>query len=230
MSDTSIDLATTVHFERHHHIVIDAPAGVVLDYVSNPQSWPEWMPATHEITSPDRPLRAGETFAERWRTRTGEVDLAWRVTARTDPTLWVAETSTSFTGPIVARYEITELGPERCRYLRRIVNPARPKPPTDEMVARIDDEAQICLDNIKAACERRHAEAGPRGSAPELSSARYPNPPGLRSRYIDPSQLEWQPSDFAGIETKVLWSDPARGRSTILFKLAPGAVVPPPDS
>lgn len=52
------------------------------------------------------------------------------------------------------------------------------------------------------------------------------NPPELQSRYIDPDVMEWAPSDFPGIDTKVLWSEPETGRSTILFKLAPGAVVP----
>jgi len=184
----------------------------VLDYVSNPRTWPEWMPATHEIVSDDRPLRAGESFDERWATRRGEVGLAWRVTARTDPSLWVAETETPFTGPIVARYEVTDLGDDRCRYVRRIVNPARPKAPTAEMIARIDAEAEVCLANIKANIETRH-----RGLW---------NPPELRSRYVDPDEMDWQPSDFPGIETKVLWSDPKTGRSTILFKLAAGAVVP----
>jgi quercetin dioxygenase-like cupin family protein len=211
-TDPSTGPATTVRFERAHDIVIEAPALAVLDYVSNPRTWPEWMPATHEIVSDDRPLRAGESFDERWATRQGEVGLAWRVTARTDPSLWVAETETTFTGPIVARYEITELGDDRCRYVRRIVNPDRPKAPTDDMIARIDAEAEICLANIKANVEARH-----RGLW---------NPPELRSRYVDPDEMDWQPSDFPGIETKVLWSDPETGRSTILFKLAPGAIVP----
>lgn len=145
----------TVAFERFHDIEIDAPALAVLDYVSNPQSWPEWMPATHEILSDDRPLQAGETFSERWATRKGEVGLEWTVSERIDPTLWVAETHTPFTGPIIARYEVTELGPDRCRYLRRIVNPARPKAPTDQMVQRIDDEAAVCLANIKSRVESR---------------------------------------------------------------------------
>jgi quercetin dioxygenase-like cupin family protein len=65
------------------------------------------------------------------------------------------------------------------------------------------------------------------GAGDAVSDADYPNPPHLRSRYVDPDDLEWQASDFEGIETKVLWSDPDTGRSTILFKLAPGAVVPP---
>jgi hypothetical protein len=158
-ADGTTAAAGGVRFERAHDIEIDAPAQAVLDYVSNPQSWPEWMPATHEINSDDRPLQAGEGFSERWATRKGEVGLQWRVTERVDPTLWVAETDTPFTGPIVARYEITELGPGRCRYNRRILNPARPKAPTEEMVERIDSEAAICLTNIKANVERKVRES-----------------------------------------------------------------------
>ncbi len=61
----------------------------------------------------------------------------------------------------------------------------------------------------------------------ELHAARpIVNPPHLQSRYIDPDQMEWKQSQFPGIEAKVLWSDPESGRSTILFKLAAGAVVP----
>lgn len=202
--------AETTSFEQLADIVIEASAQAVLDYVSNPQSWQEWMPATHEIQSDDRPLLTGETFTERWATRKGEVGLQWRVTKRTDPTLWQAETEAPFTGPIVARYELDELGPHRCRYVRRIINPARPKPPTPEMIERMNTEADVCLANIK-----RLVEIG-------VSS----NPPQLRSRYVDPEELSWSPSDFPGIETKVLWSEPETGRSTILFKLAPGAVVP----
>ena len=52
------------------------------------------------------------------------------------------------------------------------------------------------------------------------------NPPELRSLYVDPNTMEWSASEFVGIEHKVLWSDPQSGRSTILFKLDPGAVVP----
>ena len=52
------------------------------------------------------------------------------------------------------------------------------------------------------------------------------NPPELRSLYVDPSEMEWCTSEFPGIQHKVLWSDPESGRSTILFKLEPGAVVP----
>ena len=36
----------------------------------------------------------------------------------------------------------------------------------------------------------------------------------------------WETSKFPGIEHKVLYSDPNTGMATLLFRLAPGAVVP----
>lgn len=51
-------------------------------------------------------------------------------------------------------------------------------------------------------------------------------PADLKSHYIDPSKMEWAPSKFPGIKTKVLYSDPDSGMSTILFKMEPGAIVP----
>ncbi|MDH4145010.1 MAG: SRPBCC family protein [Acidimicrobiia bacterium] len=152
-------MTNTVPFERSHDVVIGAPPEAVLDYVSNPQSWPEWMPATHEILSDDRPLRAGETFSEQWATRQGAVALAWRVTERVDGAVWVAETETPFTGPIVARYTVEPVD-GGCRYTRAIVNPARPKAPTPEMIERMDAEAAQCLANIKANVEARVAATG----------------------------------------------------------------------
>ncbi|MFT7599171.1 MAG: hypothetical protein ACI8TP_002100 [Acidimicrobiales bacterium] len=144
---------STVGFEQSLAIAIEAPALAVLDYVSNPQTWPQWMPATHEIISDDRPLQQDETFSERWVTRKGEVGLAWSVTKREDPTLWQAECETPFTGPIVACYEVEVTGPSSCIYTRRIINPARPKAPTGEMIERMDAEARLCLDNIKRVVE-----------------------------------------------------------------------------
>ncbi|MFN0089764.1 MAG: SRPBCC family protein [Acidimicrobiales bacterium] len=143
-----------VHFERAHDIVIHASPAEVLDYVSNPNSWPEWMPATHHIEAPDRPLAAGEAFSEKWATRQGEVMLDWRVSERKDGRVWIAETATPFTGPIQARYTVEETA-EGTRYTRTIVNPDRPKAPTEEMVRRMDDEAAVCLANIKRAVESR---------------------------------------------------------------------------
>src|SRR3546814_1987596 len=51
------------------------------------------------------------------------------------------------------------------------------------------------------------------------------NAPEYRSRFVAAASMPWQPTDFDGIEMKILYQDEA-GRSTILFKLAPGAVVP----
>ena len=51
------------------------------------------------------------------------------------------------------------------------------------------------------------------------------NPPNLRSHIVAASTMPWQPTEFAGIEMKILYQD-GEGRSTILFRMAPGAVVP----
>ena len=50
-----------------------------------------------------------------------------------------------------------------------------------------------------------------------------PSPP---SHYIDVVNAPWETSKFPGIEHKVLYSDPNTGMATLLFRLAPGAVVP----
>jgi anti-sigma factor ChrR (cupin superfamily) len=57
------------------------------------------------------------------------------------------------------------------------------------------------------------------------NNAAIVNPSELQSRYVAASTMPWQPTEFDGIEMKVLYSDD-EGRSTILFKLAPGAIVP----
>ena len=51
-------------------------------------------------------------------------------------------------------------------------------------------------------------------------------PDALHSHYIDVMQLPWQPTAFPGIEMKILYADSTTGVSSILFKMAPGAVVP----
>lgn len=51
------------------------------------------------------------------------------------------------------------------------------------------------------------------------------NPPELRSTFIDVAAMEWKDTDVPGIQMKLLYKDD-EGRSTILFKMAPGAIVP----
>jgi hypothetical protein len=46
--------------------------------------------------------------------------------------------------------------------------------------------------------------------------------PKLASHYLKPDQMAWQPTEFPGIEMKLLCRDEARGMSTILFRMAPG--------
>lgn len=45
-----------------------------------------------------------------------------------------------------------------CRYTRTIINPARPKPPPEEMIRRIDEEATASLRNIKTNVEKRRGK------------------------------------------------------------------------
>lgn len=145
---------TTVAFERSHNIVIDTPAAAVFDYVTNPQSWPEWLAASHHIDSENRPLDTGEVFHEKWHIRSGEVALNWIVRAAIRPKLWIVQAETDFIGPIVVQYTCDEHD-GRTTFTRTLRNPARKKLPTDEQIANMDAEAKIGLENIKRFVEQR---------------------------------------------------------------------------
>ncbi|OUR75996.1 hypothetical protein A9Q83_16120 [Alphaproteobacteria bacterium 46_93_T64] len=148
-------MTETVSFERSHSIDIKAPASTVLNYVSNPNSWCEWLAATHDINSDDRPLITGDTFSEKWVTRTGEVTLNWVVTDHKENSFWIGETGTDFIGTIIVRYDVTQDW-EQTSFKRTMINPARKKAPTREMIIRMDEEANIALLNIKKIVEQRH--------------------------------------------------------------------------
>ena len=96
-------MTETHEFERSHEIFIDAAPGVVLDYVSHPNSWPEWIYASHYIQSEDRPLKLGDTFRELWHTKSGEAELNWTSTEFQEARLRIAETITPFAGKIMVR-------------------------------------------------------------------------------------------------------------------------------
>jgi Polyketide cyclase / dehydrase and lipid transport len=138
-----------VSFERAHNIDIEAPAAAVLDYVSNPNSWSEWLAATHGMDSPDRPLDVGDRFSEQWQTRHGPAQLNWIVTERNHPVLWTGETYAEFIGTIVVTYSLVETGENKCNFTRIMRNPARIKAPTEGAINRMDEEAKIALANIK---------------------------------------------------------------------------------
>jgi anti-sigma factor ChrR (cupin superfamily) len=61
-------------------------------------------------------------------------------------------------------------------------------------------------------------------SAAPGSSSLGPTPWG--HHYVDIDALPWEPSRIAGSEQKTLYTDPESGRSTVLFRLQPGAVIP----
>ena len=148
-------MSETHRFERSHDILINAAPEDVLDYVSNPNSWPEWIFASHHIESEDRPLITGDTFLEKWHTKTGEAVLNWKVTAWERGKLWIGETHTPFNGTIIARYDVEKVG-DQCKYTRTLINPERPKPITDKMITAIDTEAKASLLNIKKNIEGRN--------------------------------------------------------------------------
>ena len=54
---------------------------------------------------------------------------------------------------------------------------------------------------------------------------RIVNAPDKQSHLVSAATMAWQPTDIAGIAMKILYQDD-EGRSTILFKLEPGATVP----
>ena len=149
-------MSETYSFERSHDIVIDAEPGEVLDYVSNPNYWPDWIMASHHMESPDRPLVKGDTFRELWHTKTGAAELNWTVTDQILAELWIGETHTSFTGTIIVRYDVERVGGQT-RFTRALINPARPKPATVKMIAAIDEEAGASLANIKRNVEGKRS-------------------------------------------------------------------------
>lgn len=142
----------TFPFEHRNNIIIAAPPVTIFDYVTNPKSWPEWLPSSHEIECEDRPMRFGDTFHEHWSTRSGRVDLDWVVIACDRPLLWIGLTNAPFLGPIVIQYNL-EATTNGTRFIRTVRNPQRPKPATADQVQRMNQEAVLGLNNIKAKVE-----------------------------------------------------------------------------
>lgn len=65
---------------------------------------------------------------------------------------------------------------------------------------------------------------------PEAPTPRRPrllgDGPSPASVYVDVEAMPWERSKFPGIEHKILYAEQTGGMSAILFRLAPGAVVP----
>ena len=144
----------TVSFLHNNTIHIDASPEAVYDYVCDPNSWPEWLPASHAIDSPRRALTKGETFAEKWHIRRGEITMSWVVTESDRPDAWTCEAETSFIGRIVIRYTF-EPAAGGTTYTRSLGNPARPAQPSAQQLVQIDEDARLGLANIKRIVEQR---------------------------------------------------------------------------
>lgn len=46
------------------------------------------------------------------------------------------------------------------------------------------------------------------------------------SVYVKPQDIEWRPSQFEGVDIKVLYQDEAKGEMTCLLRWRPGATLP----
>jgi quercetin dioxygenase-like cupin family protein len=60
--------------------------------------------------------------------------------------------------------------------------------------------------------------------AERLSGHLEPTPNG--STYVDPSAMDWKPSQFEGIDIKVLYENKAAGEMTCLLRWQPGTTLP----
>jgi len=58
------------------------------------------------------------------------------------------------------------------------------------------------------------------------SAAAKHEEPDLRSRHVKPDEMPWQQLQFPGCEIKPLYFDQKTGQATLLFRMAPGAVLP----
>jgi anti-sigma factor ChrR (cupin superfamily) len=46
------------------------------------------------------------------------------------------------------------------------------------------------------------------------------------STYVKPQEMDWSPTQFAGVSIKVLYEDKEKGEMTCLLKWAPGTSLP----
>ena len=70
----------------------------------------------------------------------------------------------------------------------------------------------------------RAATIKPTAKPERLHGHLEPTPDG--SVYVNPAAMQWKPSQFEGIEIKVLYEDKTRGEMTCLLKWQPGTTLP----
>jgi quercetin dioxygenase-like cupin family protein len=59
-----------------------------------------------------------------------------------------------------------------------------------------------------------------------MTAAAKAQPSDLQSGHVKPDEMPWQALQFPGCEVKPLYVDPKAGMATLLFRMAPGAVLP----
>jgi hypothetical protein len=144
----------TVSFRRQHDVLISAPAEVIYDIVSNPNSRPLWCEASRKIEASDRSLRRGQRFREEWRARRRIMVLDWIVLDDERPNSWTIRADTDLVGPIVIRYCLEqEDGATRC--IHHVSNPRRPSEPSPDQVRSIDEDILIGLAGLKRYVEQK---------------------------------------------------------------------------
>ena len=144
----------TVAFHRQHEILIGAPVEAVYDVIANPNFRRVWCEASSGIESAERPLKRGERFREKLRTRHGILDLNWVVLDDERPNSWTIRADTHVVGPIVLRYCLSQDGAET-RCLLHVTNPRRPSEPSPDLLLRIDQDTREGLAGLKRLIEDR---------------------------------------------------------------------------
>jgi uncharacterized protein YndB with AHSA1/START domain len=144
----------TVSFRRQHDVLINAPAEVIYDFLSNPNFRPLWRSASAKVESADRPLTRGELFREEWHLRRGVVVLNWIVLDDEPPNSWTIRADTEIVGPIVIRYCLEPEG-DATRIIHHVTNPRRPSEPSLDQVRCVDEEIVAGLAALKRQIEDR---------------------------------------------------------------------------
>nr|WP_298164273.1 SRPBCC family protein [uncultured Pseudomonas sp.] len=89
----------TAHADQNsNEIVIDAPIQKVYDYVSQPDRWHEWHPASLSAhTGTAESLKKGDTFSEKISIYGQETEMNYQVVIASPP----GEFKTAFTSPLI---------------------------------------------------------------------------------------------------------------------------------
>ncbi len=96
-----------------NEILIDAPPQAVFDYVSRPDLWHEWHPASTSAELPRVPLKVGDEFREiitvKYPLVSVQRQTAYRVTISNPATVWEVQGKSSLFD-LTIHYDFTRVG------------------------------------------------------------------------------------------------------------------------